>query len=156
METADFEDISIRRATAADLPALCGLLEALFTAEAEFQPDAALQRAGLKAILADPNVGRILVAESEGEPIGMASLLYTVSTALGGRAAFLEDMVVAAPARGAGVGGALVEAALEQARADGALRVTLLTDGDNDGAHRFYRRHGFVRSGMVPFRRLLD
>lgn len=158
MDTEISGEISIRSATAADLPALCRLLAALFAQEAEFRPDAARQRAGLEAILADPEAGRILVADAEAGdgPVGMAALLYTVSTALGGRVALLEDMVVAPRARGAGVGGALVEAALRRARADGALRVTLLTDGDNAAAQRFYRRHGFVRSTMVPFRHVFD
>jgi GNAT superfamily N-acetyltransferase len=82
----------------------------------------------------------------------MVGLLFTVSTALGARVAWLEDMVVAPEARGRGIGGALVDAALAQARAAGCRRVTLLTDADNADAHRFYRRHGFAASPMRPFR----
>ncbi|MGQ0672875.1 MAG: GNAT family N-acetyltransferase, partial [Hyphomicrobium sp.] len=37
-------------------------------------------------------------------------------------------------------------------RADGCRRITLLTDGDNAAAHRFYERAGFTRSAMVPYR----
>jgi len=35
----------------------------------------------------------------------------------------------------------------------GCKRITLLTDYDNDGAHRFYQHHGFTRSSMVAFRK---
>ena len=38
------------------------------------------------------------------------------------------------------------------AQALGCTRVTLLTDGVNTSAIRFYERLGFARSEMVPFR----
>jgi ribosomal protein S18 acetylase RimI-like enzyme len=42
---------------------------------------------------------------------------------------------------------------LLQARKDApCTRVTLLTDGVNTDAMRFYERAGFARSQMVPFR----
>ena len=80
------------------------------------------------------------------------SLLYTVSTALGARVALLEDMVVAPDARGAGVGSALLAHAISFARKQGCRRITLLTDGANDAAQRFYARQGFGPSSMVPMR----
>jgi GNAT superfamily N-acetyltransferase len=85
----------------------------------------------------------------------MVNLLYTVSTALGARVAMLEDMVVTRQQRGGGIGTLLLQAAIALARADGCQRITLLTDTDNASAHRFYRRHGFVASPMVPFRLML-
>jgi GNAT superfamily N-acetyltransferase len=147
--------IIIRVAEPGDIPALAGLLAQLFEQEAEFAPDLAAQERGLGAIIADERVGRILIAEEAGRAVAMVNLLYTISTALGGRAAILEDMVVDRAVRGQGVGEKVIQAAIERARADGCQRVTLLTDGDNAAAHRFYERHGFVRSTMVPFRILL-
>ena len=82
----------------------------------------------------------------------MVNLLYTVSTALGSRVAILEDMVVSPKIRGQNVGSSLIEYALDYARKQGCQRITLLTDSDNIAAHRFYERHGFSRSTMVPFR----
>ena len=144
--------MEIRLATPADIPALCALLDQLFAQEAEFTPDRAAQQRGLAAILDDPTVGEILVA-SEGERIvAMVNLLYTVSTALGERVALLEDMVVAAGARGAGLGSALLERAIAHARERGCRRITLLTDADNAAAQRFYARHGFGPSPMIPLR----
>ena len=61
-----------------------------------------------------------------------------------GVAALLEDMVVAPPARGKGVGSLLLQHAIAQAKAQGCKRVTLLTDGDNEEAKRFYQAQGFV------------
>lgn len=142
----------IRLATVADLPALCQLLDQLFTQEAEFTPDRAAQQRGLAAIIDDLAVGEILVALEDGRVLGMVNLLYTVSTALGERVALLEDLVVDAGARGTGVGSALLEAAIAHARSRACRRLTLLTDGANHAAQRFYRRHGFTPSPMIPLR----
>lgn len=147
--------MAIRPATPADLPALCVLLDQLFAQEAEFTPDRAAQTRGLAAILADPQVGEILVAVEDGRVRAMVNLLYTISTALGARVALLEDMVVDAGARGAGLGSTLLEAAIAHAERRGCRRITLLTDGDNLAAQRFYRRHGFQGSSMLPMRRAL-
>jgi ribosomal protein S18 acetylase RimI-like enzyme len=65
-------------------------------------------------------------------------------------------MVVLAETRGAGVGGALLDAALAHAARRGCRRVTLLTDADNVAAQRFYQRRGFQHSPMIPMRLLLD
>jgi ribosomal protein S18 acetylase RimI-like enzyme len=54
--------------------------------------------------------------------------------------------------RGQGVGERLMREAIAGARAAGCTRVTLLTDGDNAAARRFYERLGFVKSSMVPMR----
>jgi ribosomal protein S18 acetylase RimI-like enzyme len=86
----------------------------------------------------------------------MVNLLVTVSTAEGGPAAWLEDMVVSPARRGEGIGKELLEAATEFASLRGATRITLLTDRGNEAAQRFYRRHGFRESAMVPMRRSLE
>lgn len=145
----------MRDATAADIPAMICLLGHLFAQEAEFAPDEAAQRQGLEMILADPDTGCLLVAEDGGRVIGMVGLLYTVSSALGARVALLEDMVVAPEARNSGAGHALLDAAIARAQADGCRRITLLTDGDNAAAQRFYARVGFAPSDMLPMRLML-
>lgn len=139
-------------ARATDIDALSALLALLFTQEQEFQPDQAAQRRGLARIIGQPEVGAILVARDDDRVVAMVNLLFTVSTALGAKVALLEDMVVAPQARGVGIGSALLRHALDFARAQGCRRVTLLTDGDNLAARRFYARHGFVESAMVALR----
>lgn len=139
-------------ATLDDLPALCALLSLLFTQEAEFKPDEAAQRRGLSAIIEHPEMGAILVARQGTDIVAMVNLLFTVSTALGERVALLEDLVVAPAARGQGTGSALLTHAIAWAQAQGVRRITLLTDGDNAAAQRFYAQHGFQGSAMVPMR----
>lgn len=139
-------------ATLDDLPALCALLGLLFAQEAEFKPDEAAQRRGLSTIIEHPELGAILVARQGSDVVAMVNLLFTVSTALGERVALLEDMVVAPGARGQGTGSALMAHAIAWAQDQGVRRITLLTDGDNQAAQRFYARHGFEASTMVPMR----
>ena len=135
-----------------DLPQLVELLGVLFAEEADFVPDAAKQKRALDAILADPRIGRLYVAREAGREVGMVSTLYTISTAEGGKAAWLEDMVVLPECRGRGIGAALLAHAVVGAREEGCLRLTLLSDEDNDLAHAVYAAEGFQFSGMRPMR----
>lgn len=145
----------IRPATLSDVPRLCELLQLLFTQEAEFQPDAARQSAGLRQIIEHPEIGSILVLCEAERILGMVNILFSVSTALGGRVAVLEDMVMDLDCRGQGVGSQLLKSAIDFARDTGCLRITLLTDRGNLAAQRFYRRLGFGVSDMLPMRLLL-
>src|SRR5258705_6877942 len=130
-------------ATREDVPHLCDLLSLLFAQEAEFHPDVNAQEKGLRAIIGFPECGQILVLRNNGEVLGMVTMLFTVSTALGGRVALLEDMVVLPEQRGKGGGSQLLEAAIAFAKSAGCLRVTLLTDRANERAQKFYLRHSF-------------
>jgi ribosomal protein S18 acetylase RimI-like enzyme len=143
---------SLEAARPDDLPQLVELLRVLFTQEHELAPEAAKQRRGLSRILADTAVGCIYVARDGARVLGMVSILKSVSTAEGGPVGLLEDLVVRPECRGQGVGAKLLAYAIAQARADGLLRLTLLTDGDNLGAQRLYEKAGFARSGMLPMR----
>jgi GNAT superfamily N-acetyltransferase len=128
------------------------LLGVLFTDEAEFQPDADKQKRALETILGNPTIGRLFVAREGKRVVAMASLLYTVSTAEGGKAALFEDLVVHPDERKRGIGEALLKAVVDHARAEGVLRITLLTDMQNERAQAMYRRVGFVGSPMKPMR----
>ena len=144
--------VEISKATIADIPQLCILLDSLFTQEAEFQANHEAQARGLAAVINGPEVGDIMIARKSGEIIGMVNLLYTISTALGGRVALLEDMIVSPEGRGLGIGSKLMNHTVELAKKNGCKRISLLTDHDNERAHRFYSQHGFSPSSMIPFR----
>ncbi len=58
-------------------------------------------------------------------------------------------MVVDAAWRGRGVGGALVEAAVDWSRRRDAHKLTLQVWPHNSVARRLYRRHGFVEEGLL-------
>lgn len=135
-----------------DLEQLVELLGLLFSQEAEFTPNTGKQSRGLKLILGNPALGRIYVARGEGRILAMVSILETVSTAEGGRAGLLEDMVVRPELRGQGIGKGLLDHAIERSRELGLLRLTLLTDSDNVTARGLYADAGFQFSPMRPMR----
>ena len=86
--------MKIDKATLTDIPQLCTLLDELFSQEAEFTPNHTLQEKGLSKIISNENVGVILVVRKSQKLIGMVNILFTISTALGGRVGNLEDFVV--------------------------------------------------------------
>ncbi len=143
-------------ATKNEIPALCELLELLFELECEFRPNAVAQQRGLKAIIGNADIGCVLIARDGQIPVGMVSLLYTQSTALGGRVALLEDLIVAPLYRNNGIGSSLLEYAISHAKDNDCLRITLLTDSHNLAAQSLYKRQGFVLSSMLPMRLFLN
>lgn len=148
--------LSIEPAGENDVDAICQLLTALFTQEADFSVDSAKQARAVRAILSQPEQGQILVLKKDNVVAGMVSLLYLISTAMGGKVAMLEDMIIAEDYRSHGFGQRLLQAAIDFARQQGCLRITLLTDADNRRAQQFYQQQGFVRSAMIPMRRVIE
>ena len=146
----------IAEATLDDVPRLSELLSVLFAQESDFEPCDEKQREGLRQIIASPDVGRILVWRDDTGPRAMVNLLFTISTAKGGRVALLEDMVVHPSLRGHSVGEKLLAAAIQFCREQRCARITLLTDRENESARRFYARQGFQVSAMAPMRLQLD
>jgi AraC family transcriptional regulator of adaptative response/methylated-DNA-[protein]-cysteine methyltransferase len=135
-----------------ELPELVTLLGILFSQETEFIPDDAKQTRALEKILSDESVGRLYVARDDGQVVAMATLVYTISTAEGGVAALFEDLIVLPGQRGRGVGTALAQFVIQEARKQGVLRLTLLTDMQNERAHALYRKLGFADSTLKPMR----
>ena len=151
--TAVIENLRVESATLDDLPELADLLFDLFSEEADFTPDREKQLRGLRLILEQPSRGRIFVLRGPQRIIGMINLLITISTAEGGFVLLLEDLVIHRDHRGQGYGARLLEHAEEFAKSKSFVRITLLTDLPNEPVKRFYLRHGFVESGMIPMRR---
>lgn len=89
----------------------------------------------------------LLIAERDGEAVGyaMVSIGGGAATwgALGEVTAEIESLSVLAAERGAGVGKALVAAAVAFARAGGAGSVLVAAAHSNEDALRFYDREGF-------------
>ena len=142
------ERITVRPARMEDLERLVGLLDLLFTIEADFRPDPARQQQGL-ALLLDDERARVLVAERADGVVGMCTGQLVVSTAEGGPALLVEDVVVDANHRGRGVGRALLAALADWASSRGVRRLQLLADGTNGPALAFYDRLGWRATALV-------
>jgi GNAT superfamily N-acetyltransferase len=147
----------IRRAVVADLPGLAELLVsgALPGApRAEDPTEADRYEAALEEI--DGAGGEILVAERRGEVVGVCQLLvFRHLQHNGGLCAELESVHVHPDHRGAGIGRALVAAAVERARGRGCYRVQLTSNRQRQDAHRFYESLGFAPS-HVGYKLRLD
>ncbi|WP_416967060.1 GNAT family N-acetyltransferase [Streptomyces sp. 4F14] len=68
----------------------------------------------------------------------------------------IQGLAVSESARGNGVGRALVRAAIEKARTEGARRITLRVLSHNTPARRLYEGEGFAVEGVLPGEFLLD
>ena len=144
----------IRPARPDDLDPLVDLLRMLFAIEADFDFDAARQRQGLAMLLAH-ETAVILVAEAAGRVIGMCTGQLTISTAEGGFALLVEDVVVAGPWQGKGVGRELLAALEQWATARKIARLQLLADRNNGAALEFYRKLGWQPTELICQRRRL-
>ena len=95
------------------------------------------------AIDEDPH-NELLVAERDGRIIGVLQLTFIPNmTYQGSWRAQVEGVRVAAEARGAGLGRALLETAIERAREADCRLVQLTTDKQRAEAVRFYESLGF-------------
>jgi GNAT superfamily N-acetyltransferase len=141
--------LTIRRAAAADLPAIVALLADDVLGQAREDPSLPLARGYLDAfaaIDADPNM--LLVVGVENGRV-VATLQLVVAAGLSRKGAWrgvVEGVRVAAGRRGQGLGETLMAWAIAQCRARGCLSVQLTTDRIRADAHRFYQRLGFKAS----------
>jgi GNAT superfamily N-acetyltransferase len=95
-----------------------------------------------------------LVAESNGELLGLAHYLFHRTTTAIAPLCYLNDLFTAEAARGKGVGRALIEAVYGKARRAGAARVYWLTHETNATAQALYDRIA-EKSGFIVYRKPL-
>jgi GNAT superfamily N-acetyltransferase len=89
----------------------------------------------------------LLLAERDGRIVGYAMLTAGPGAAtwdLGEKVAEVETLSVLPDERGGGVGAALMQASRNWALACGAASIAVGLAHTNEGAQRFYERHGFA------------
>lgn len=142
----------IRAARRTDLPAVLALIAA--DAIREVAEDVGTGEevapgyvAAFEEITADPRALLLLVGELDGRVVAtcqvnvLRHLMYH-----GGLVAQVKSVRTAAELRGRGIGTALMEWVIAEARRRGAVRLQLTSNAARVAAHRFYRRLGFVAS----------
>jgi GNAT superfamily N-acetyltransferase len=95
-----------------------------------------------------------LVAERDGELLGLAHYLFHRSTTAIQLTCYLQDLFTSEAARGQGVGRALIEEVYAQARLAGSPRVYWLTHETNRTAMQLYDKMA-ERSGFIVYRKML-
>lgn len=144
--------VNIRPAVYSDLEALTSFLEILFSIEEDFFFNKTLQRRGLELMLTNVRCC-VLVAEVNGQAVGMCSGQLTISTAEGGPALLVEDMVVLGDYRGQGIGQRLMAKVAEWGKTKGVSRLQLLADRNNTPALEFYNHLGWQTTELICLRK---
>ncbi len=84
----------------------------------------------------------VLVAEKEGELVGLCTTYQDLHSVRYGYRAWVEDLAVHPDRRSEGIGKALLDAARAWAKERGATHLELDSADARKDAHRFYRREG--------------
>jgi len=154
--------VSLRPATAADAAPLARLAADAFVAAfghlyrpEDLQAFLAAERSvdAYRAHLGDPTT-RIALAEVDGALVGYALIHWPsefASESDASRPLALHQLYCAGNVTGMGIGAALMEWALGEARALGCDAVQLSVYSENYGAQRFYARYGFVKIADIEF-----
>jgi GNAT superfamily N-acetyltransferase len=95
-----------------------------------------------------------LVAERDGQLLGLVHYLFHRSTTMIAPTCYLQDLFTAEAARGKGVGRALIEAVYARAKEAGSSRVYWQTHETNLTAMKLYDKVA-ERSGFVVYRKLI-
>jgi len=133
--------LAITRATLDDLDAVVPLFDA-YRRFYDQPSDEARASEFLQARMG-ANESVILLATDGDRAIGFTQLYPMFSSVRTGRLWILNDLYVDAGARRSGAGRALLEAAADFARNDGAVGIVLETTRDNATARALYRNAGW-------------
>lgn len=139
----------LRTATSADAASIAGLLT-----ELGYPSDEAATAGRLEVLLARAD-HEVLVADLAGSVVALCALRVEPSLIREGPQGRITALVVAEEHRGRGIGEALVRAAEGWLVERGAGRVVVNTALHRAGAHAFYDRLGYTRTGTRFARELV-
>jgi GNAT superfamily N-acetyltransferase len=136
------QGISIAPATIDDCPKCAELLVEQLS---EHGVDASAERLEqvLEGVVTERGCGFLLVAQHNGQIVGVAYVATIRSAEHCGLVAWLEELYVTPDHRSRGVGTALLTAVLERAREAGIVAVDLEIDAGHRRAASLYGRFGF-------------
>ena len=150
---------TVREAEAGDVEGVASAIESLLAELGGRSPERAEIEAETRALLEDPAGGSVLIAEADGEIVGVLSASWQRAIHVPGIYATIQDLWVDGAWRSRGVGAELVEAIASQARRRGVGRLEVGLPRETFAAiastESFYRRNGFEHLGP-RMRRLLD
>lgn len=136
--------ISIQPATERDVPLLVELIKELAEYEKLSQMVVATDSLLADHLFGPDPAAEALVASLDGNPVGFALFFRNFSTFVGRPGIYLEDLFVRPPARGAGVGKALLQAVARIAVERHCGRLEWAVLDWNDPAIGFYKKLGAV------------
>ena len=137
----------VRRAEPSDADAIGRLLDDFNSEFDEPTPGPAALADRVRQLLDD---GDTVVLLTGDRPDGLAVLRFRLSIWLEGLECYLAELYVVPDRRGQGLGRALMEEAMEVARAEGATYMELGTGEDDVAARTLYESLGFDNRGGRP------
>jgi len=143
--------VKIARVGEGDLDALVPMMSAYCDFYGVAPGDEKL-RALAAELIADADEGVLLIARSNGEPLGFATVYWTLNTLEGGRVGTMHDLYVRVEHRGRGVGRALIDTCLGEVRAAGLPALVWDTAPDNLTAQALYDATGAEREEWFTYR----
>jgi hypothetical protein len=135
----------IRQATAEDCGTLLGLIRELAEYEALTHLVTATEESIAVTLFGPEATAEALLAESDGRGVGFALYFHNVSTFVGRRGLYLEDLYVQPERRGCGIGKALLRACARIAVERGCGRFEWMALDWNTAAIGFYESLGAVQ-----------
>jgi GNAT superfamily N-acetyltransferase len=146
------DGVSVSRVGEADLADLLPLVRGYCDFYGVAPPDEDLLALS-RALIADPDLEGVqfLARGQDGAAVGFATVFWLWSTLIAGRIGLMNDLFVAAGARGGGAAEALIEACRAACRERGATRLTWQTAKDNARAQAVYDRVGGHREEWLDF-----
>ena len=132
----------IRFATPADVPTILHFVRELADYERALDKVVATQALLHDALFTSPPAAEALIAEIDGEAVGLALFFHNFSTWTGWRGLYLEDLYVTPAARGTGVGKALLKRLAQIAVERGCGRFEWAVLDWNTPAQEFYKAMG--------------
>jgi branched-chain amino acid aminotransferase len=148
----------VREATAGEVPAVAAAVENLLVELGGKRPSREEMEAEVRAAIEEPEVGAMLVADSDGEIVGVLGASWCRAIHVPGRYAVIQDLWVHPDWRSRGVGAELVEGLVALARERGVGRIEVGLPRETFEAIKateaFYLGNGFDHLGP-RMRRLL-
>ncbi len=135
----------IRFASTEDVAAIAALVERYWEFESIEGFDPLRVATLLAQLVSEPQCGACWVAEANGRLCGYLLAVFVFSLEHGGLMAEIDEVFVCDEFRSAGLGSLLVTRAERDLAERGMLRLQLQLGVHNEGARRFYERHGFRR-----------
>ncbi len=139
--------IKVRQATIEDEARVFDLLGQFSSSETPGESSTRRQKGAptFREIVQNNEKGTVLVAEQDGDAVGVLTLSYPTAIRCAGIYTCIEELIVSERARGKGVGGQLLEAAIAEATAKGCAEIQV--NRPSEMGYPVYLEHGWADLG---------